>query len=164
MEIIMPELGVFFWTMVAFLIVWFILRKFAWKPILNMLHERDQSIEDALNAAENAKIEMKQFEEKNQQLLKEAKLEREKLLKEAEETQKRIMSEARESAKAETNKMIEQAHKTIKADREAAFAEMKNEIVDYSIQIAEKILRQTLDNKEEQKKIAEQYMSSIKVN
>lgn len=164
MELIMPELGVFFWTVVTFLLVWVILRKFAWKPILNMLNERDETIENALNAAENARIEMQKLESKNEELIKEAKLEREKLLKEAQAIKDSMITEAREHAKTETARMLENANKAINAEREKAFSEMKKEIVQYSIEIAEKILRKTFDDKKEQVELAEKYMQDLKVN
>lgn len=164
MELIMPELGVFFWTVVAFLLVWAILRKFAWKPILNMLNERDASIENALNAAENARSEMQKLEAKNQEIIKSAKLEREKLLKEAHEIKNSMIVEAREQAKGEASRMIENANKEIRAERDKAFSEIKKEIVDYSIQIAEKVLRKKFEDKQEQVQLAEKYMQDIKVN
>ncbi len=164
MEIVMPEVGVIFWTVLAFLVVWFILRKFAWKPILNMLNERNQYIDNGLRMAEKAKEEMQKMEARYEELIKEAKFEREKLLKEARDSQDKIISEARESAQKETAQLIEKARKKIEAEREAAFAEMKNEIVDYSVQIAEKILRKEFDNKNMQKEVAERYMKDIKIN
>lgn len=164
MEIIMPELGVIFWTLLSFFIVFFVLRKYAWKPIMNMLKERDQSIEQALNSADNARKEMQKLESKNEELVKEAKRERETLLKEAKETQTKIISEARDSAKGEASRMIDKARKEIRAEREAAFAEMKNEIVGYAVDIAEKILRQELQDKDKQTEIAEKYLSDIKKN
>jgi F-type H+-transporting ATPase subunit b len=164
MEIIMPEIGVIFWTFLSFLVVFFVLRKFAWKPIISMLNERDQSIEQALTSADTARKEMQKLELKNEELVKEAKLEREALLKEAKDTQIKIISEARESAKDEANKMIEKARKEISAERETAFAEMKNEIVSYAVEIAEKILRQELQDKDKQKLVAEKYLDDIKKN
>lgn len=164
MEIIMPEIGVIFWTFLSFLVVFFVLRKFAWKPIINMLKERDQSIEQALSSADYARKEMQKLEAKNEELVKEAKLERESLLKEAKATQTKIISEARESAKEEANKMIEKARKEIAAERESALAEMKNEIVSFSIEIAEKVLRQQLQDKDKQKLMAEKYLDDIKKN
>jgi F-type H+-transporting ATPase subunit b len=164
MEIIMPEIGVIFWTFLSFLVVFFILRKFAWKPIINMLNERDQSIEQALSSADSARKEMQKLEMKNEELVKEAKLERESLLKEAKDTQTKIISEARESAKDEAKRMIEKARKEISAEREAAFAEMKNEIVSYAVEIAEKILRQELQDKDKQQQVAEKYLDDIKRN
>ena len=162
MEIIMPEIGLFFWTIVAFLIVWYVLRRFAWKPILKILREREHSIDEALQSADKAREQMKSLEAKNDQLLKEAKLEREKLLKEAHETQKQMINEARENAKEEASQMIDKARKEIEAERNAAFAEMKNEIVEYSVQIAEKILRKEFDDPKTQKDVAGRYMKDIK--
>lgn len=164
MEIIRPEIGAIFWTILSFLIAWIILRQFAWKPILNVLRERDKSIKRALQSADSAKEEMKRLEAKNEEMVKEAKLERESLLNEAREQQSKILNEARENAKEETERMISKARKEIEAERKEAFSEMKNEIVDYSIQIAEKILRKELDNKEAQKEVAEQYIKDINTN
>ncbi|WP_462280430.1 F0F1 ATP synthase subunit B [Salinivirga cyanobacteriivorans] len=164
MEIIMPEIGVIFWTIIAFLIVWFILRKFAWKPILKMLEERNHYINEAMHSADKAREEMKEMEARNNELVKEAKLERENLLREARDTQDKIISEARESAKKEASQMIEKARKEISAERESAFAEMKNEIVNYSVEIAEKVLRKEFDNKNTQKEVAERYINDIKTN
>ncbi len=164
MEIIMPELGVIFWSVLAFLIVWYILRKYAWKPILKMLSERNKTIANALKSADKARIDMEKFQAKNEELLKAAKLEREQLLKEARDTRAKIISEASENAKDEAGKMIEKAKKDIQSERETAFAEMKNEIVDYAIQISEKILRKEFENKKTQKEAAERYMKDIKIN
>ena len=164
MEIILPEFGVIFWTVVAFLIVWYILRKFAWKPILTMLETRDKSIENALNSAESAREEMASLKSENEKMAKKARVEREQMLKEARESQNKILAEARESAKVEAAKLIEKARRDIKAERENAFLDMKKQLVEYSVEIAEKILRNELQDPNNQKKMAEQYIEDIKLN
>lgn len=164
MEIILPEIGVIFWSVLTFLIVWWVLRKFAWKPLLLMLNERDKSIDEALKSADKAREEMKKLEGKNEEMVKEAKLEREKLLKEARESQSQILTEARVKAKEEAAKMVEKARKEIEAERENAFNEMKSELAGFAVEIAEKIIRRELKDKEAQKNMVEDYIKDIKMN
>ena len=164
MEIILPEFGVIFWTVLTFLVVWYILRKFAWKPILNMLETRDKSIESALNSAEDARKEMAILKSENDKMAKKARVEREQMLKEARESQNKILAEARENAKEEAAKLIEKARRDIKDERENAFLDMKKQLVEYSVDIAEKILRNELQDPGNQKKMAEQYIKDIKFN
>jgi len=164
MEIILPEFGVIFWTVLTFLVVWYILRKFAWKPILNMLETRDKSIESALNSAEDARKEMAIIKSENDKMAKKARVEREQMLKEARESQNKILAEDRENAKEEAAKLIEKARRDIKDERENAFLDMKKQLVEYSVDIAEKILRNELQDPGNQKKMAEQYIKDIKFN
>src|SRR5690606_25548277 len=107
MNLLTPEFGLFFWTLLAFLVVWFILKKFAWKPILNMLQERETGIADSIATAEKVKVEMQQLQSQNETLLKEAREERTQMLKEAKETKERIINEAKEQAKVEAAKVME---------------------------------------------------------
>ncbi len=128
MELITPALGLFVWTLLAFIIVFLILKAFAWKPILNMLSERETGIANSIATAERVKSEMAQMQSENQRLLQEAREERSKMLKEAKETKDRIINEAKEQAKIEANKILEDARIQIENKKNAAIVDVKNEI------------------------------------
>ena len=142
MELVKPEFGLVFWMTVSFLIVVFILSKFAWGPILNSLKERETSIEDSLNAAKKAKDEVANMKSENEQLLKQARNERDMMLKEARETKDAIVNEARAKAQSEADRMIATARETIQNEKMAAITELKNQVATLSIEIAEKVIRQ----------------------
>ena len=151
MELLTPGLGLIFWQLVGFLVLLFILGKFAWKPILGALSERESSIEDALAAAEKAKAEMAQLKSENEQLLAEARKEREKMLKDATDTANQLREEAREQASQEASRIVEDARASIEVQKQAALAEVKHQVANLSLTIAEKILREKLDDSEKQK-------------
>ena len=144
MELVKPEFGLVFWMTVSFLIVVFILRKFAWGPILSSLKERETSIEDALNAAKKAKDEVANMKAENEQLLKLARNERDMMLKEARDTKDAIVNEARAKAQTEADRMIASARESIQNEKMAAITELKNQVATLSIEIAEKVIRQQL--------------------
>ena len=125
MELVTPAIGLVFWMSVTFLFIFFILKKFAWKPILNMIKEREDSIESALQAAEKAKLEMKELQAGNERILAEAMAERDNLLREARETKDSIVNEAKTKAKAEADKLINQALESIRNEKMAAITELK---------------------------------------
>ena len=145
MDLLTPEFGLFFWTLLAFLTVFFILRKFAWKPILNMLGEREKGIADSIATAERVKSEMSQLKSENEKLLADAREERTQMLREAKDVKDRIISEAKDQAKAEANKIIIDAQQQIQQQKMAALAEVKNEIGSLALEVAEKILRKQLN-------------------
>ena len=151
MELLTPGLGLIFWQLVGFLALLFILGKFAWRPILEALNERESSIEDALAAAEKAKAEMAQLKSENEQLLAEARKEREMMLKEANAVATKIREEAREEASKESARIVEDARASIEIQKQAALAEVKHQVADLSLTIAEKILREKLDDSQKQK-------------
>eukprot|EP00353_Schmidingerella_taraikaensis_P017038 CAMPEP_0185623634 /NCGR_PEP_ID=MMETSP0436-20130131/60012_1 /TAXON_ID=626734 ORGANISM="Favella taraikaensis, Strain Fe Narragansett Bay" /NCGR_SAMPLE_ID=MMETSP0436 /ASSEMBLY_ACC=CAM_ASM_000390 /LENGTH=140 /DNA_ID=CAMNT_0028265749 /DNA_START=415 /DNA_END=837 /DNA_ORIENTATION=- len=124
--------------------------KFAWKPILNSLNEREEGIQNALDAADNAKKEMENLQASNDKLLKEARAEREAMLKEARAMKDKIVADAKEEAQAEAGKLVAQAQANIQAEKNAALAEIKNQVASLSVEIAEKVVKQELDNKDKQ--------------
>ncbi len=141
MDLITPSVGLIFWTAVVFIILLVLLRSLAWKPILSAVKEREQSIEDALNAAKKAKEEMALLNDQNEKIMKEARAERDAILKEAREMKENIINEAKNSATVEANKLIENAKSAIQNEKASAMADIKNQVGQLSIEIAEKILK-----------------------
>ena len=164
MELVKPEFGLVFWMTVSFLIVVFILRKFAWGPILSSLKERETSIEDALNAAKKAKDEVANMKAENEQLLKQARNERDMMLKEARDTKDAIVNEARAKAQTEADRMITIARETIQNEKMAAITELKNQVATLSIEIAEKVIRQQLASDDKQKALVNDLLKDVKLN
>lgn len=164
MHLITPALGLFFWTLVAFLIVLFILKKFAWKPILNMLSERETGIANSIASAEKVKLEMAEMKAENERLLQEAREERSLMLKEAKETKDKIVNEAKAQAKVEAAKIIEDARVQIEHKKNAALTEVKNEIGNMAVAVAEKVLRKQLDPAQAQSEYINMLASEIKLN
>ncbi|MCQ2285207.1 MAG: F0F1 ATP synthase subunit B, partial [Bacteroidales bacterium] len=153
MDLITPQVGLLFWTVLVFAILVFLLAKFAWKPILNMVEERTKNIEDALNSAENAKKEMAGLKAENEQIMKEARAERDKIVKEAREMKDKIIEESKETAKAEADKILVQARKLIEDEKRAAMNELKDQVAALSVEIAEKILMRELSDKKAQSEL-----------
>ncbi|MBA3828380.1 MAG: F0F1 ATP synthase subunit B [Taibaiella sp.] len=164
MDLLTPEFGLFFWTLIAFLAVFFILRKFAWKPILNMLGEREKGIADSIAAAERVTKEMGQMQSENEKLMVQAREERSLMLKEAKEIKDRIVNEAKEQAKAEANKIIIDAQQQIQQQKMLALTEVKNEIGNLAVEVAEKILRKNLATADEQNGYMNMLSEDIKLN
>ncbi len=164
MELIQPSIGLVFWMTVSFLILLFILKKFAWKPILQMLSDREHSIAEALNTAKKAREEMASLKADNERLLQEARLERDRMLKEARDTKDAIIAEAKEKAQAEGNKIMAQTREAIQTEKNAAVTELKNLVATMSVQIAEKILRAELSNDQKQKDLVQSMLKDIKMN
>jgi F-type H+-transporting ATPase subunit b len=164
MELLTPDLGLFIWNLLAFLIVFYILAKFAWKPILKSLKERETGIADALATAEKVKLEMTQLKSENEALLAKAREERAQLLKEAKETKDKIISEAKEAAKTEASRIIIDAHASIEQQKNAALTEVKNQVGNLVIEVAEKVLRRELGNKAEQENYIKQLANEVKLN
>ena len=148
--------GLFFWQLFIFIGLVLLLRKFAWKPILDSVNERETSIKDAMNAAEEAKKEMASIQEDNQKVLKEARAERESLLKEARSSGAEIVAQAKTEAKAEADKIIAQAQESIQNEKRVALNELKNQVAQISLNIAEKVIDSELDNKDKQSKLVNQ--------
>ena len=152
MELVSPGIGLIFWMTVAFLAVLYILAKYAWKPIMKALKEREQSISDALNAAELAKEEMKTLQFSNEKLLREAKNERDMLLADARRIRETILEEARLKANEEANRIINSAKDSIQYEKMAAMTELKNQLADLSLEIAKKILQKELSDPRKNRK------------
>ncbi|MBL85388.1 MAG: ATP synthase F0 subunit B [Winogradskyella sp.] len=156
--------GLFIVQTILFLLLIFLMVKFAWKPILNSLNDREEGIKSALDAAENAKKEMENLNADNERLLKEARIEREALLKEAREMKDKIISDATNEAQEKAGKMIEQAQAAIETEKKAAMAELKSHVAGLSIEIAEKVVREELSNKDKQLKLVEDMLGETTLN
>jgi len=164
MDLLTPELGLFFWTLVAFLAVFFILRKFAWGPILSSLGEREKGIAESIATAERVKNEMSQLKAENEKLLVQAREERTTMLREAKEAKDRIINEAKDQAKTEANKIIIDAQQQIQQQKMAALTEVKNEIGNLAVEVAGKILRKQLSASEGQDMYMKMLAEDIKLN
>ena len=164
MDLVTPDIGLIFWTTVSFAILYFVLSKFAWKPILGAVNEREKSIKEALSAAEKAKEEMANLKADNEKILNEAKLQRESLLKEAREIKSKIIADAESEATEKANKLIESAKNAIQTEKSVAMKELKNTVVDLSLEIAEKLLSKELDNKEKQLENIQDILDKTKLN
>ena len=164
MELVKPEFGLIFWMTLSFLIVLFLLKKFAWKPILNSLKERETSIEDALNSAKKARDEVSNMKAENERILQDARNERDLLLKQARETKDMIVNEARGKAQTEADRIIAIARESIINEKLAAITELKNQVAILSIEIAEKVIRQQLSSDEKQKALVNDLLKDVKLN
>lgn len=164
MDLLLPGLGLLFWTLLAFSIVFFILKKFAWKPILSSLSEREQGIAASLEAAQKMKAEMAALKNENEAMMAQAREERAQLLKEARETRDRIVNEAKDQAKVEANKIIVEAQAAIQQQKMAALTEVKNQVGSLVLEVSEKVLRRELSNKNEQEAYIQQLATEVKLN
>ena len=158
------SVGLFFWQTLVFVTLILVLRSFAWKPILNAVNEREESIEGALKAAEKAREEMASLQASNEAIMKEAREERERILKEARDMKNSIVAEAKESAVAEAEKTIAAAKATIESEKAAAIAELKNQAATLSIEVAEKVLGQELSTKNKQAEMISKMIDEVKIN
>lgn len=156
--------GLFIMQVVLLLIIIFLLRKFAWKPILDALDTREEGIKNALESAEQARIALAELETKNNDLLKEARAERDEMLKDAKAVSDRMIEDAKAREKVVADKMIEDARLVINAEKAAAIAELKAQMAAFSIEIAEKIVRENLSSDEKQKALAEKLSEEINLN
>jgi len=164
MELVKPEFGLIFWMSISFLIVVFLMRKFAWGPILSSLKERETSISDALNAAKKAKEEVANMTAENERILQEARNDRDVLLREARETKDMIIAESRARAQVEGDRLITLAREAIVNEKMAAITELKNQVAYLSIEIAEKVIRQQLSTDEKQKALIQEMLKDVKMN
>lgn len=162
--LVLPDIGLVVWSTIAFLILLIVLGKFAWKPIMKGIHEREAGIADAIASAEKVKAEMAQLQNENEALLAKAREERAQLLKEARETKDKIVNEAKEQAKAEANKIILEAQAAINHQKQAAITEVKNQVGNLVIEVSEKVLRRELSNKSEQETYINNLAKEIKLN
>lgn len=164
MELVKPSIGLIFWMVVSFSIILFLLRKFAWKPILGMIKERELSIENALASAENAKAEMIALQSNNEKILADARNERDLLLKDAREIREKMISEAKGIATKEGERMLTIARENIQNEKMAAITELKNQVATLSIEIAEKILKSELSSDEKQKTLVNTLLKDVNLN
>ncbi|TDW50187.1 ATP synthase F0 subcomplex B subunit [Flavobacterium sp. 270] len=158
------EFGLFFWQILIFVGLILLLKKFAWKPILDAVNDREQGIKDALLSAENARQEMQNLQADNQRILNEARAERDAMLKEAREMKEKMIADSKHEAQEQGLKMIEQAKAAIESEKNAAMAELKSQVSTLSLSIAEKLLKEELSNKESQTKLVEKMLGDVKLN
>lgn len=164
MELLLPGFGIIFWTFIAFVVVFLILKAFAWKPILKTLKDREDNIANAIASAEKVKAEMAQLKNENETLLTKAREERATLLKEAKETADKMVSEAKDKAKSEYDRILADAQAAISHQKNAALADVKNQVGNLVIEVAEKVLRKELANKAEQENYIKQLAEGVKLN
>lgn len=164
MDLLIPELGLFFWTSLAFLIFFFLLKKFAWKPILGALHERENGIAESIATAEKMKLEMSTMKSEHEMLLSQAREERANMLREAKEIKDKVINEAKDQAKEEAAKILAEARDQIDQQKNAALIDVKNKMGGLVIEVAEKVLRKELGDKDEQKKYITTLANEIKLN
>jgi len=161
MDLLLPGLGLLFWTLLAFGLVFFLLRKYAWKIIVDSLNEREKGIADSLDAAKKVKAEMTQLKSENEALMVQAREERALMLKEAKETRDKLINDAKEQAKAEASKILSDANAAIHSQKMAALTDIKNQIGNMVIEVSEKVIRKQLDSKAEQEKYIQQMAGEL---
>ena len=164
MELITPEFGLIFWTFLSFIILLVTLRMVAWKPMLGAVNGREQSIKEALASAEAAKREMQNLTADNERILQEARAERESMMKEARELKTKMIADAKDEAKQAADKMIENAQIAIETEKKAAISELKAQVANLSLDIAEKVVKAELSNKDKQLKLVEDMLGDAKLN
>ncbi|MCK9255994.1 MAG: F0F1 ATP synthase subunit B [Bacteroidales bacterium] len=164
MELVTPGIGLIFWTTIIFLILMLVLGKFAWKPINKMISDRNQSIEDALNMAEKAREEMKELKAGNEKIMAEARIERDNILKEAKELKDQIVAEAKKEAGKEVEKLKKSASMEIAAQKAAAVEEIRNQVLDLSVLVAEKVIRREVKDKNANQVLVDDILKDVKFN
>lgn len=164
MDLVTPGIGMIFWSTLFFLVLLFILGKFAWPAILTAVKARNESIRNALDAAERAKKEMAQLQSDNEKILLEAKAERNSMMKEAKEIKDLLIAEAKEKATEEANRIVQNAKETIQREKAAALNDMKEQMASISVDIAEKILRMKLEDSKAQKELVEKLINESDLN
>jgi len=158
------EFGLFFWQVLIFVGLILLLKKFAWKPILDAVNEREEGIKNALQSAEQARKDMENLMSNNEKLAAEARAERDAMMKEAREIKEKMINDAKAEAQIQGEKMIEQAKAAIESEKNAAMADLKNQVSALSLEIAEKLLKDELSNKESQTKLVEKMLGDAKLN
>jgi len=164
MELLLPGLGLVVWTFIAFMIVFFILKKFAWKPILSSIKERETGIAESLATAERVKAEMAQLKSENETMMAQAREERNRMVKEAKEQGDRMLAEAKEKARLEYDRIIADAQIAIQQQKNAALTDVKNQVGKLVIEVSEKVLRRELANKAEQENYIKSLAENVKLN
>lgn len=162
--LVSPGIGVIFWMIIAFGILAFILMKWGWPVILKSLNEREKAISDALNAAEETKKQMAQLQAKNDDLLKEAKQQRDEILRNARLTSEQIIEDARAKATVEADRIVESARENINYEKLKAMHDLKNQIATLSIEIAEKLIKEELSDKEKANDLVSRELQNAKLN
>ena len=164
MQLLNFDPGLILWQIIIFILLFVLLAKLAWKPIINSLHEREQSIQDALDTAEKARAEMSQLKSDNEKLLKEAREERDKILREARDVSNKLKEEAQQEAKKSADKIIEDARAAINIEKQAALKDVKIQVATFALDVAEKLIKKNLSDDKTQKNLIEDYIKDIKLN
>lgn len=164
MDLLIPGEGLIVWQLIIFVLLFLLLSKLAWKPIINSLKDRERSIQEALDTAEKARLEMSQLRADNEKLLRDAREERERILREAREVSNRMKEEAQLDAKKAADKIIEDAKAAINIEKQAAMKEVRVQVSMFALDIAEKLLRKNLANDKTQKELVEGYIKDLKIN
>ncbi|MBX2964763.1 MAG: F0F1 ATP synthase subunit B [Cyclobacteriaceae bacterium] len=164
MDLLIPGTGLIIWQAIIFLMLVVLLSKLAWKPILNSLKEREESIQNALDTAEKARAEMARLQADNEKLFKEAREERDKMLKEAREASNRMKDEAQLDAKKAADKIIDDARAAIQIEKQAAMKDVRTQVAMFSLQVAERLMKKNLSTDKAQKELVEEFIKDIKVN
>jgi F-type H+-transporting ATPase subunit b len=164
MELLTPGTGLIIWQLIVFLLLFFLLAKLAWKPIINSLKDREKSIQEALDTAERARLEMSKLKADNENLLKQAREEREKILRDARDASNRLKEEAQTEANKSADRIIEDARAAINAEKVNALKEVKALVANLSLEVAGKILQKNLSDDKSQKALTQEYIKDLKLN
>jgi F-type H+-transporting ATPase subunit b len=164
MDLLIPGEGLIIWQLIIFVLLFLLLSQLAWKPIISSLKERERSIQDALDTAEKARLEMSQLRSDNEKLLKEAREERDRILREARDVSNRMKDEAQSDAKKTADRIIEDAKAAINIEKQAALKEVKIQVAMFSLDIAEKLMKKNLSSDKAQKDLVESYVKDLKTN
>ncbi len=164
MQLLTPGVGLIIWQTIVFVLLVLLLAKLAWKPIINSLKDRERSIQDALDTAEKARLEMSQLRSDNEKLLNEAREERDRILREARDVSVKIREEAQLDARKASDKIVEDARAAINIEKQAALREVKAQVAMFSLEIAEKLMKKNLSTDKAQKDLVESYVKDLKVN
>ncbi len=161
MNLITPEFGLLFWQTITFLFLLLLLGRFAWKPIMSSLREREETIEGALRSAELARQEMAKLRADNERLLDEARAERDAMMRKAQQTADAIVEEAKNKAAAESNRIVESARAAIQSERQAAIDDIRRQVATLSVDIAEKVIRRQINSDPQQRQLVDQFVKDI---
>ena len=164
MQLLTPGVGLIIWQTIVFILLFILLAKLAWKPIINSLKDRERSIQDALDTAEKARLEMSQLKSDNEKLLNEARQERDRILREAREVAIKMREDAQLDARKASDKIVEDARAAINIEKQAALKEVKVQVAMFSLEIAEKLMKKNLATDKAQKDLVEAYVNDLKVN
>lgn len=164
MQLLTPGVGLIIWQTIVFVLLFLLLAKLAWKPIINSLKDRERSIQDALDTAEKARLEMSQLKSDNEKLLNEAREERDRILREAREIAVKMREDAQADARKASDKIVEDARAAIHVEKQAALRDVKAQVATFSLEIAEKLMKKNLANDKAQKELVEAYVKDLKDN
>lgn len=164
MDLVTPGIGLIFWSTLIFLLLLVVLKKYAWTPVLKAVKGREERIKSALESAEEAKEEMAKLKADNEVIIKEAKEERNKLIQEARGIKVKMIEDAKGLANEEAKKIVESARVKINNEKEAAISDIRKQVAELSVEIAEKILKKTLEDTKEQKSLIESSLDDLKLN